>query len=139
MAEATGIIQTAGLDHIVLHVNDMEASKQFYVGLLGMTPYRERDGHCFLRTGDSQLGLFEARDGQKATAYTEFDHIAIRVAGGTEEEIKAVLLASGVGLLPRGEGLGWDPTPDIGIYVQDPDGHRIELLPPDGEGSWKYR
>ena len=38
MAEATAIIRTAGLDHIVLQVNNMEASKQFYVDLLGITP-----------------------------------------------------------------------------------------------------
>ena len=135
MAEATAVIQTAGLDHIVLHVNDMEASKRFYVDLLGMAVYRERDGHCFLRTGTNQLALFEAREGKKATGYTEFDHIAIKVASGTEDEIKALLTEAGVGLLPRGEGLGWPPTPDVGIYVQDPDGHRIQLLPPDAWDS----
>lgn len=135
MAEATAIIQTAGLDHIVLHVNNMEASKHFYVDILGMTPYRERDGHCFLRTGTNQLALFEARRGEKATGYTEFDHIAIKVASGTEDEIKALLVGAGIGLLSRGEGLGWDPTPDVGIYIQDPDGHRIQLLPPDNWDS----
>ena len=132
MAEAgTKTIQTVGLDHIVLHVNDMERSKRFYCDLLGMVPYRERDGHCFLRCGKNQIALFEARGGHQATGYTEFDHIALKVESGQEDEIKALLKEQGVELLPRGEGLGWDPTPDVGIYVRDPDGHRIQLLPPD--------
>jgi catechol 2,3-dioxygenase-like lactoylglutathione lyase family enzyme len=126
----TKIVQTAGLDHIVLHVNDMERSKAFYIGILGMAIYRERDGHCFLRCGTNQLALFEARGGEKASGYTEFDHIALKVSASTEEEIKAVLVERGVELLARGEGLGWDPTPGVGIYVRDPDGHRIQLLPP---------
>ncbi len=124
------VVETAGLDHIVLHVNDMERSKEFYIGLLGMQVYREREGHCFMRCGTNQIALFEATAGQKASGYTEFDHIALKVSSGTEEEIKELLKERNVELLPRGEGLGWDPTPNVGIYVQDPDGHRIQLLPP---------
>ena len=127
-------LKTTRLDHIVLHVNDMEKSKKFYCDLLGMTVYREREGHAFLKCGENQFALFEATDGQKAQGYTEYDHIAITLESGTEEEVKAILRENGIDLLPRGEGLGWPPTPDIGVYIADPDGHRIQLLMPGERG-----
>ena len=131
MTEAVvGAVSIKTLDHIVLHVNDLERSKRFYTELLGMVPYREFEGHTFMRGGSADIALFEARGGHKAQGYTEFDHIALRVEAGTEEEIKGKLKERGIELLPRGEGLGWDPTPDTGIYFQDPDGHRIQLLLP---------
>jgi catechol 2,3-dioxygenase-like lactoylglutathione lyase family enzyme len=134
MAEKTGtVLQTVGLDHMVLHVNNLERSKQFYMDVLGLTLDMEWEGHAFLRSGHNQIGIFEARGEHKeqVRGYSEFDHIALRVDAGSEEEIRARLQASGIELLPRGEGLGWDPTPNTGVYIRDPDGHRIQLLSPD--------
>ena len=31
------MIQTSGVDHVVLHVNDVQRSKKFYTDVLGMT------------------------------------------------------------------------------------------------------
>lgn len=118
---------------MVLHVTSLERSKQFYMGVLGLSLDMEWEGHAFLRSGSNQIGIFEARGESKAQVrgYAEFDHIALRVDAGTVEEIKARLQAEGIECLPRGEGLGWDPTPDTGVYISDPDGHRIQLLSPD--------
>jgi catechol 2,3-dioxygenase-like lactoylglutathione lyase family enzyme len=35
------MIQVNGIDHIVLHVRDVERAKKFYTELLGMTAYRK--------------------------------------------------------------------------------------------------
>jgi catechol 2,3-dioxygenase-like lactoylglutathione lyase family enzyme len=132
--EATDpIVKTIGLDHMVLHVNDLERSKRFYMDVLGLSFDFGWEGHAFLRSGANQLGIFEARGEHKdrVRGYTEFDHIALRVDTGSLEEIRARLQAHGIETLPRGEGLGWDPTPDTGVYIRDPDGHRIQLLSPD--------
>ena len=38
------MIQTNGVDHVVLHVNDVGRAKKFYTEILGMTAYREDKG-----------------------------------------------------------------------------------------------
>lgn len=125
-------LRTAGIDHVVLHVADIEQSRRFYIELLGFTPFFECDRHIFLRSGDCQLGIFEARNGQRVGAYTEVDHIALRCeASGAE--IIAALDAEGIERRPRPEGLGWSTPKREGIYFRDPDGHMIQLLP---RGEW---
>jgi len=34
------MIQATGVDHVVLHVDDVRRSKKFYTEILGMTAYR---------------------------------------------------------------------------------------------------
>ena len=41
------MIQATGVDHVVLHVDDVQRSKKFYTEILGMTPYREDEGQVF--------------------------------------------------------------------------------------------
>jgi catechol 2,3-dioxygenase-like lactoylglutathione lyase family enzyme len=45
------MIQASGIDHVVLHVSDVQRSKRFYTELLGMTAYRENDTQVFLHAG----------------------------------------------------------------------------------------
>jgi catechol 2,3-dioxygenase-like lactoylglutathione lyase family enzyme len=45
------MIQASGIEHIVLHVNDVERAKKFYTEILGMTAYRENDRQVFLHAG----------------------------------------------------------------------------------------
>lgn len=119
-------IRTCGIDHVVLHVADYERSRKFYIELLGFTPFFECEAHGFFRSGDCQIGLFEAR-GVAVGAYTELDHIALRCEA-RDVEILAALVEAGVERIARPEGLGW-PTPNVqGIYFRDPDGHVLQLL-----------
>ena len=61
------MIEASGIDHIVLHVSDVQRSKQFYTELLGMTPYRENDRQVFLHAGGTG-GRAVQEDGRLAGA-----------------------------------------------------------------------
>src|SRR6266581_2388068 len=53
------MIQVNGLNHIVLHVQDVARAKKFYTELLGMTVYRENDAQAFLHCGHQGVALFK--------------------------------------------------------------------------------
>lgn len=53
------MIQASGIDHIVLHCGDVRRSKAFYTEALGMTVYREDDGHVFMHAGAQGVALFK--------------------------------------------------------------------------------
>jgi catechol 2,3-dioxygenase-like lactoylglutathione lyase family enzyme len=56
------MIQASGIDHIVLHVSDVQRSKRFYTELLGMTAYRENDTQVFPVLWRKALyGIFDRR------------------------------------------------------------------------------
>ena len=115
------MIEASGIDHIVLHVSDVERSKQFYTELLGMTPYRENDRQVFLHAGAQGVALFKRTDGSPVPAGGDMNHLALKVAGGTYDSLKAELETHGVAVSGR-------PGDDRCIYFQDPDGHRLQLM-----------
>ena len=45
------MIQTSGIDHIVLHCSDIGRAKTFYTEILGMSVSREDDRRVFLQAG----------------------------------------------------------------------------------------
>ena len=53
------LLQTKGIDHVVLHVSDLARSKKFYIELLGMTVERETSWQAFLECGSQGVALFE--------------------------------------------------------------------------------
>ena len=115
------MIEASGIDHIVLHVSDVQRSKKFYTELLGMTPYRENDRQVFLHAGAQGIALFKRTDASAAAAGGDMNHLALKVAGGTYESLKTELEANGVSVSGR-------PGDDHCIYFQDPDGHRLQLM-----------
>ena len=115
------MIEASGIDHIVLHVSDVQRSKQFYTELLGMTPYRENDRQVFLHVGAQGVALFKKTDGSPVPAGGDMNHLALKVAGGTYDSLKAELETHGVAVSGR-------PGDDHCIYFQDPDGHRLQLM-----------
>ena len=115
------MIEANGIDHIVLHVADIARSKEFYTGLLGMTPYRENDRQIFLHAGAQGVALFKRMPGMPATAGGDLNHLALNVAGGTYDSLKAELESHGVAVSGR-------PGDDHCIYFSDPDGHRLQLI-----------
>ena len=117
------MIQTTGVDHVVLHVSDVERSKKFYTEVLGMTPYREDDGQVFLHAGQQGVALFRKEGVTRLTTGNDLNHLALNVAAGSYETLKAELEKCGVAVSGR-------PGEDRCIYFHDPDGHRLQLMMP---------
>lgn len=115
------MIQASGIDHIVLHVNDVERAKKFYTEILGMTAYRENDRQVFLHAGQQGVALFKKQGDDPLTRGNDLNHLALNVATGTYEALKADLEKHGVFVSGR-------PGEDRCIYFQDPDGHRLQLM-----------
>ena len=115
------MIEASGIDHIVLHCSDIGRSKAFYTDILGMTVYRENDGQVFLHAGSQGVALFRKRDEAPLTSGNDLNHLALNVASGTYETLKAELEG-------RGVAVGGRPGDDHCIYFQDPDGHRLQLM-----------
>ena len=120
MTRATKLSVT-GIDHVVLHVNDLQRSKRFYVDVLGFELAHEGGSNSFLRCGTQQVALFE-RKGTDIHAGEEMNHMALRLAEGDYDSVKAILEAEGITVSGR-------PGDDRCIYFNDPDGHRLQLLP----------
>lgn len=115
------MVQTNGLDHVVLHVSDIERSKTFYTEILGMTAYREDNEQVFLRTGQHGVALFKKHGDMPLMTGNDLNHLALNVTTGTYEALKAELEANGVAVSGR-------PGQDRCIYFHDPDGHRLQLM-----------
>jgi catechol 2,3-dioxygenase-like lactoylglutathione lyase family enzyme len=115
------MIQTNGIDHIVLHCSDIAHAKRFYTEVLGMTVYREDGGQLFMHAGAQGVALFEQAGAAPVAAGGDLNHLALNVADGTYQSLKAELERHGVDVTGR-------PGDDHCIYFRDPDGHRLQLV-----------
>jgi catechol 2,3-dioxygenase-like lactoylglutathione lyase family enzyme len=117
-------LQVTGLNHVVLHVTDVERSTRFYEEVLGFEDRRSGGAPGgkmrFLRCGAQGLDLFEVSDGD-VHGGQEMNHMALNVDASDIEEIVAELSKVGVETSDR--------TPRNTVFLSDPDGHRIEILP----------
>jgi len=115
------MIQATGIDHLVLHVTDVQRAKRFYTEVLGMKVYRENDRQVFLHAGQQGVALFKKQGEPPLATGNDLNHLALNVAVGTYEALKADLENHGVAVTGR-------PGEDRCIYFQDPDGHRLQLM-----------
>jgi glyoxylase I family protein len=115
------MIQVNGIDHIVLHVRDVERAKKFYTEVLGMTAYREDAEQVFLHAGQQGVALFKKHGDTPLTTGNDLNHLALNVETGTYEALKGELESHGVAVSGR-------PGEDRCIYFHDPDGHRLQLM-----------
>jgi len=115
------MIQATGIDHLVLHVTDVQRARQFYTEILGMKVYRENDRQVFLHAGQQGVALFKKQGESPLSTGNDLNHLALNVAAGTYEALKADLEHHGVAVTGR-------PGEDRCIYFQDPDGHRLQLM-----------
>lgn len=120
---ATPALTVTGINHVVLHVQDMDRSVRFYTEVLGFEGRRMIGGPgrkmSFLRCGAQGLDLFEVSG--DVHGGEELNHMALGVAADGIDQVVAALEQAGVETSER--------TPRSTVFIHDPDGHRIEVLP----------
>jgi catechol 2,3-dioxygenase-like lactoylglutathione lyase family enzyme len=119
-----GKLQVTGINHVVLHVTDVERSKRFYIDVLGFEDRNISGGPptmraSFLRCGMQGLDLFEVSG--EAHGGQEMNHMALNVAAEDLDQLVERLFEAGVDASER--------TPRNSVFISDPDGHRLEMLP----------
>lgn len=117
-------LRVTGINHVVLHVVDLERSLAFYIGILGCEDRHAGGGDparsaSFLRCGMQGLDLFQVEG--SAHAGEEMNHMALEVEAEEIGEVLTALAAAGVECS--------EPTSRNTVFIKDPDGHRIEVLP----------
>jgi catechol 2,3-dioxygenase-like lactoylglutathione lyase family enzyme len=120
----TSKLTVTGINHVVLHVADLDRSRRFYMGVLGFNDrgILELPGMraCFLRCGMQGVDLFE-RVGCDVHGGQEMNHMALNVDAPDTTLVVAGLSEAGVD--------AFEVTPRHSVFISDPDGHRIEILP----------
>src|SRR5438067_13137634 len=91
VGEEGTMIQVSGINHIVLHVQDVARAKKFYTELLGMTVYRENEAQAFLHCGHQGVALFKKQGDTPLTTGNDLNHLALDVESGTYVALKAEL------------------------------------------------
>ena len=115
------MVKVTGIDHIVLHVADVERARKFYADVLGLSVYRQNERQVFLHAGTQGVALFKKGGDAPLATGNDLNHLALTVADGGYETLKAALESHGVNVTGR-------PGEDHCIYFQDPDGHRLQLM-----------
>lgn len=121
MSDRAGAV---ALGHLLLQTNDLDRSEAFYAGFLGLTVVKResfRDGRPLVVTSEG-LGLTSGRPAGAGPV----EHIAFRAEGIAEMARRAE--ASGVPIVAGPEPSSYG----ISLYLEDPDGNKIELFGEDG-------
>ncbi len=117
-------LQVTGINHVVLHVTDLERSKRFYTDVLGFEDRDISDGPpgmkaSFLLCGMQGLDLFEVSE--DAHGGKEMNHMALNVTADDVDQLVTLLSQAGIEAPVR--------TPRNSVFISDPDGHCLEILP----------
>ena len=118
----TSKLKVTGINHVVLHVADLDRSRRFYIEALGFDDRGSVPGikASFLRCGMQGLDLFEMV-GCDVHGGEEMNHMALNVDVADVELLVACLSEIGIET--------FDITPRNSVFISDPDDHRIEMLP----------
>ena len=123
----------AGLDHLLLLVNDMETAIAFYQGVIGcrVTSRLPQYGMAELSAGASNIALVDwtVSEGSWAKPANDggrnIDHFCLSLGTGEEAALRAHLSRHGVAVIE-------EQVEDerLSLYVQDPSGNTVELRLP---------
>ena len=114
------ICEAVGLDHVVLHVPDLEKSAGFYRKFFGMETARDRNPErIWFTAARTRLGLEKVATGD--AAHRSF---RIRVAAFDRQAVTRKLGAIGVTVLPS---MGLPSTGENLLRFRDADGISLEL------------
>ncbi len=120
--------QLERIDHLVLRTQDVDRLVNFYCDL-GCRVVRRLDsmGLVQLAAGASMIDIVAA---EAATGDPNLDHFALRVSPFDADHIVAFCRANGIpAQTPQALLLGADGFGPA-VYIEDPDGNRLELKGP---------
>lgn len=121
------MIKTQGVLHFSLAVADLDRSRKFYEGVLGLKVVEQSPRMVFLQTGDDYLILAKGNDPIKyGTNKASPVHHAFKVKPEDFQSSIDHLRQNGVEVFNienRAEGVFWGPQ----AYFLDPDGNKLEI------------
>ena len=115
-AADTPVAKAVSINHVSYQVADYKKTRDFYVGLFGMTVSNDDGMQCRLTCGDN---ILIARN---RTPAPKVDHIAYTLAGwDTDKNVKPAVEAE---LKRRGLQIR---TTEGSFHVSDPDGFEVQM------------
>ena len=118
-------METTQLNHVALHVADVEVSSTFYTDIIQLQPMARPafnfPGAWFRLGADQELHLIGGRQEVTSGAHSRGNHWALMI--DDMDAWEAHLQAKNVTYEPRRTR----PDGAYQIYVTDPDGHVLEL------------
>ena len=121
------MLKTHGVLHFSLPVTDLDRSRRFYEGLLGMKVVEQSARMVFLQTGDDYLILAKGIESLKYDSPRSTPvHHAFKVKPEDFEPSIDELRKNGVEVFnieDRNQGVFWGPQ----AYFLDPDGNKLEI------------
>lgn len=118
------------IDHIIVKVNDLQASLDFYTGILGFSD-EGSDGPFSVLRGSERLQLQLAPWGTQG-----FEHYAFAVSREEFDAIFERVRAAGIDYGPTFDAVGSNMGPGVEagargeaptVYFNDPDRHLLEI------------
>ena len=122
-------MKITALDHLVLTVNDMDKTLNFYVGVLGMTEITFGDNRKAVQFGNQKINLHQKGKEilPNANNATCGSADLCLLTDAPLEMVMEHLMACGVaivdGIVPRTGAVGAIDS----VYVRDPDGNLLEI------------
>jgi catechol 2,3-dioxygenase-like lactoylglutathione lyase family enzyme len=129
------LVRARALDHVNLHVRDADASLRFYTDVLGLTIAsvdRDDDGRAtfvVLNAGPQNVFLMRRPHYQVPADRNDrgLNHICIEIEPTDPAQLLEDLRARGVRLRSELVRRRSDRGPTVSIYIEDLDGHGIEI------------
>ena len=113
-----GLLTPRGVDHVLLHVADLEKGVRFYRILYGQEATREKSPErVWFKIGDTRLGLQQAAAGQKP----HIEHFAVKVAPFDRGAAASTLATLGGKVVPSPD------EPGV-LRFTDADGITVEVV-----------
>jgi predicted enzyme related to lactoylglutathione lyase len=113
-----GLLTPLGVDHVLLHVADLEKGVRFYRILYGQEATREKSPErVWFRIGDTRLGLQQAAAGQKP----RIEHFAVKVARFDRNAASDAIARLGAKVVPSPD------EPNV-LRFTDTDGITVEVV-----------
>lgn len=130
------MIHIQNIDHVVFRVTDLERAAKFYMDVLGaqFEQFQEHVPLYQLRVGTSLIDLVPVAE---KPAGHNVDHVCFRVSPWNEKHILAHLFTHGI-VAEVGNRYGADGE-GPSIYLEDPEGNRLELKGPSTSPPVSHR